>query len=94
MVILEREPVRDESHTWCLFRSDVSADFWHWLAPPLLNDGRGRDRATRQLIARMYDVGLADLDSARHPLGLAPLGWSRSPRPVAFPRRSSSNALR
>lgn len=45
VVMLEREPLRDESHTWCLFRSDVSADIWHWLAPLFLNQWRGYDVA-------------------------------------------------
>lgn len=33
----------------------------------------GRDRTTRRIIARWYDVGLADLNAARSGLGLPPL---------------------
>ncbi|HEY9219364.1 MAG TPA: lycopene beta-cyclase CrtY [Phenylobacterium sp.] len=31
--ILERLPDPDDSHTWCLFQTDVTPDQWRWLTP-------------------------------------------------------------
>jgi lycopene beta-cyclase len=45
VVMLEREPERDDSHTWCLFRTDVSAGLWQWLAPLFVDQWRGYDVA-------------------------------------------------
>lgn len=33
VTLLERATERDDSHTWCMFRSDVPATSWRWLQP-------------------------------------------------------------
>ena len=41
VVMLERQPQRDDSHTWCLFRSDVPEPTWRWLQPLFANHWPG-----------------------------------------------------
>ncbi|MCU0759426.1 MAG: lycopene beta-cyclase CrtY [Steroidobacteraceae bacterium] len=41
VTMLEREPVRDDAHTWCMFRSDVPETAWRWLEPLFENHWHG-----------------------------------------------------
>jgi lycopene beta-cyclase len=62
VLMLEREPDRDESHTWCLFRTDVSATTWEWLAPLFEHQWRGYDVAFPEH-ARGLSTGYARIAS-------------------------------
>ena len=43
--MLEREAARDDSHTWCMFRSDVPGPTWQWLQPLFQDHWPGYDVA-------------------------------------------------
>lgn len=61
-------------NVWCFPTREDVPPFGPGFAPARHEFQRGRDRATRQLIARMYDAGLPDLNRARRLLGLEALG--------------------
>jgi UDP:flavonoid glycosyltransferase YjiC (YdhE family) len=61
-------------NVWCFPTRDDLPPFGPGFAPARHEFQRRRDQATRQMIARMYDAGLPDLNRARRLLGLEPLG--------------------
>lgn len=61
------------ANLWCFPTRDDVPPFGPGFAPARHAWQQRRDRTTRRLIAAMYDAGLADLNAARHRLGLPPL---------------------
>ncbi len=64
IVMLERESGRDESHTWCLFSTDVSASQWNWLTPLFQHVWTGYDVAF-PTHTRALSTGYARIASAK-----------------------------